>query len=114
MTHDSCLMAANFRRIATYFDQKLSTKTSKLVARGRRSFNIKSKRYLTNFQLLKKKVAKNNDRAAGCHTCIFRSGPIVCLTGLTGPRNILCAGWFKSSYLAREVSNYFAGHESIG
>ena len=28
VTHDSCPTAANFRSIATYFDQKTSTKTS--------------------------------------------------------------------------------------
>ena len=46
VTQDSCLMAANFRSIAAYFDQKLSTKTSNW------SFNIKFKK--VPYQLQKK------------------------------------------------------------
>ena len=77
VTHDSCLMAANFRSLAACFDKKMSTKTS--------DQSLFKKRYLTNY----KKVAKIYDRTPGCRIRLFQSGPTVYLIALTWPRNIL-------------------------
>ena len=67
------------------------------------------KKYLTNY----KNVAKTYDRAAGCLIRLFLSGPTVCLTALTGPRNIfMCRLIYVIIYCPR--SNYFAVHELTG